>query len=242
MNKLLLSCLLVISLIPIIHAQSLTAISGFDLSRDLQEQLPPIDTLMKIAHEQSPMVLKFTTKSLAEKQKIALAKKTWGNHLQIFSNYSTGNQGLLLSGTTSSDVTTITNGYRAGINVSVPLNEFMTRRDRIRLAQAEYESANWQTIEAIKLVDMQIVTTYQKLLLAHKQVRANLEFSEKAAISEKLAEQQMHDNQIKLSEYTSICEIRTLSDNRLFESENNFYEMYSNLELLLGVHLISLKK
>ena len=32
---------------------------NFDFTRDLDEQLPPLDSLMIIAHERSPMVLKY---------------------------------------------------------------------------------------------------------------------------------------------------------------------------------------
>jgi outer membrane protein TolC len=241
-NRLIVFCLILWCTLPDLFSQSTFNLSGFDLSRDLQEQLPPIDTLMKIAHEQSPGVLKYSAQSRAEKEKIALAKKTWGNHIQLFTNYSFGNQGLVINGTTASDVNTSTNGYRAGVNLSVPINEILTRKNRIKLAEAEYESATWQEVEAMRLVDIDIVTNYQKLLLAHKQVRVNMEFSEKAAVSEQLAEKQLRDNQIKLSEYTSVSEIRMLAENRLFEAQNNFYETYSKLELLLGVHLSSLKR
>lgn len=241
-KRLLLFFLFIAFVCQVVRSQSTESISGFDLSRDIQEQLPPLDTLMKIAHERSPMVLKYSFKTAAEKEKIALAKKTWGNHLQVFTNYSTGNQGLVISGTTASDVNSISNGYRAGINVSLPINEILTRKNRIRLAEAEYESSIWQETEARQLVDMEIVTNYQKLILSHRQVRANMEFAEKAAMNEQLAEKQFRDNQIKLVDYVSVSQVKTLAENRLFESQNDFNETYNKLELLLGVPLSSLKQ
>lgn len=219
-----------------------TSVSNFDFNKDLDEQLPSLDSLMVIAHERSPMVLKYAAIMRAEKEKILLAKKTWSNHLQIYGNYSMGNQGLITSGTSATEVNTLSNGYRTGVNFSIPINEFLTRGNRIRLAKAEFESATYQQMEAVQMVDLDIVTYYHKLILAHKQVKVNMEFAEKAAINERLAEIQLHDNQIKLTDYTRISEIRALADNRYFEAQSNFLDVYKHLELLLGVSLISLKR
>jgi outer membrane protein TolC len=227
---------------PEIFSQQANKISVFDLSRDIEEQLPPLDTLMLIAHERSPMVLKFAATSRAEQEKISLQKKTWTNHIQIFGNYSTGNQGAIITGTTVSDINSYATGWRAGVNLSVPIYEFVSRSSRIRLAKAEYQSATYQTAEAIQLVDMDIITLYEKLLFAHKQVRNNLEFAEKARINEELAGIQLRENQTKLADYTRISEIRALADNRLTESQSLFLEVYNKLELMLGVTLISIKR
>lgn len=216
-------------------------VANFDFTRDLDEQLPPLDSIMIIAHQRSPMVLKFEALSRAEKEKISLAKKSWSNYFQVYGNYSTGNQGVITSSSTN-EVSTLTTGYRTGVNVTVPLNEFMTRGNRVRLAKAEFESAEYQQQEAIQSIDLEIITYYQKLLLAHKQVKLNMDFAEKAAINERLAEIQLRDNQMKLTDYTRVSEIRALADNRYIEAQSNFLDTYKRLELLLGVSLISLKR
>lgn len=216
-------------------------VANFDFTRDLDEQLPSLDSIMIIAHQRSPMVLKFEASMRAEKEKISLAKKNWSNYLQVYANYSTGNQGVITS-SSANEISTLTTGYRTGVNVSVPLYEFMTRGNRVRLAKAEFESAEYQQQEAIQAVDLEIITYYQKLLLAHKQVKLNMEFAEKAAINERLAEIQLRDNQMKLTDYTRVSEIRALADNRYFESQSNFLDIYKRLELLLGVSLVSLKR
>jgi outer membrane protein TolC len=214
----------------------------FDFSRDLQEQLPGLDSLVMIAHAHSPTVHKFESFSQAQKEKIALAKKSWSSNIQVFTNYSIGNQTLLLTGTASSDLNQISNGFRVGVNVGLPISELLTRGNRITLAKAEAQAAAEQVDEAALLLEKEVVLVYYQLLNAYRQWRTNQSLVEKSAISELLSERKLLANEISIADYTRIAEIKASADSRKFESEKLLFESYFTLQALLGVSLNSLKR
>jgi len=215
---------------------------AFDFKRDIQDQLPPLDSLMNIARAFSPMLEKFKNYSLAEREKIELARKSWSSNIQIQGNYAMGNQSLLLSGSAASDLNQLSNGYRAGINLGLPIYELFTRPNRIKLAQAEANAARDQMNEAGLLVDREVAQTYYQLLASFKQMLVTQSFTDKAIVNDMLAEKQLEKNQVSLADYTRIAEIRAGSESRKFEAEKNFYNAYFSLQIILGVPLDTLKR
>jgi outer membrane protein TolC len=246
--KIVLACILVFQANGVLFSQkenngmSGAGIATFDFNRDIQDQLPPLDSLMNIARAFSPMLEKFKNYSLAEREKIELARKSWSSNIQIQANYAMGNQSLLLSGSAASDLNQLSNGYRAGINLGLPIYELFTRPNRIKLAQAEAKAAKDQMNEAGLLVDREVAQIYYQLLASFKQMLVTQSFTDKAIISDLLAEKQLEKNQISLADYTRISEIRAGTEGRKYEAEKNFYNAYFSLQIILGVPLETLKR
>jgi outer membrane protein TolC len=214
----------------------------FDFSRDIQDQLPPLDSLLLLAHQNSPMLEKYAAFNRAQKEKIALAQKSWSSNIQLQGNYSVGNQSLLLSGSASSDLNQLSNGYRFGINLGLPVYEFFTRPNRVRLAKAEAEASEFQLKEAVILLDKEIISTYHQMIASFRQMTTTQALVEKSTVSELLAEKKLYENQIPLADYTRISEIKAAAENRRYESEKLFYDSYYTLQALLGVPVQSLKR
>lgn len=214
----------------------------FDFSKELQDQLPPLDSLMIIARDFSPMLDKYQSFSQAQKEKIELARKSWSVNIQLQGNYAIGNQNLILSGSGASDLNQLSNGYRMGLNLGLPLYEFFTRPNRIRLAKAEHKASEDQMREAALLVDKEVADGYYQLLASFKQMKVTFEFAEKSAISEMIAAKKLEENQIPIADYTRISEIRAGSEGRKYEAEKNFYTAYFSLQIILGIPLSSLKR
>ncbi len=214
----------------------------FDFSRDIQDQLPPLDSLLLLARQNSPMLEKFASFNKAQREKIALAQKSWSTNIQLQGNYSVGNQSLLLSGSANSDLNQLSNGYRMGINLGLPIYEFFSRPNRVKLAKAEADASEFQFKEAGLLLDKEVISTYFQMISSFRQMNTLQVLVEKANISELLAERKMNENQIPLAEYTRISEIRATSENRWYEAEKLFYDNYYTLQALLGVLIQSLKR
>lgn len=214
----------------------------FTFSREIEDQLPNLDSLQQLARLFSPMMQKFTTISKAQQQKIELAKKSWSQHLQLQGNYAIGNQSLLLSGSTSTDINQLSNGYRFGVNLGFPIFDLLSRNNRIKLAKAEALAAEEQVDEAGLLVDKEVVTFYFQLTSYFRQLRTAIGFSEKAAVSEELARKRLDGNQIPLADFTRIAEIRAIAESRKFDAERNFFEAFFSLQAILGVPLESLRR
>lgn len=217
-------------------------LSSFNLMEDLMVQLIPLDDIIQIGVDYSPNIKRNAFQADAEKEKVSIQKKLWTNHIQVFSNYSVGNQGILIAGTTDSNISTISNGYRFGVNASIPLYEFYSRPNRVRLAKAELASAE-NLKEAIEIeVKQQIISSYFRMIATQKSMINNNEFLQKAIISERVGELKFKENQISLTDYTRLSEISALATERYNNSYADFLTSYKGLEVLLGVELHLLKR
>lgn len=214
----------------------------FTFTKEIEDQLPTLDSMQQIARLFSPMMQKFATISKAQQEKIDLAKKSWSQHLQLQGNYAMGNQSLLLSGSTNTDINQLSNGFRFGVNIGFPIFDLLSRNNRIKLAKAEAQAALEQVDEAGLLVDKEVVTFYFQLTSYFRQLRTAIGFSEKAAVSEELARKRLDGNQIPLADYTRIAEIRAIAESRRFDAERNFYEAFFSLQAILGVPLEKLRR
>jgi outer membrane protein TolC len=216
--------------------------SSFNLMEDFMTQLIPLDDIIVIGIENSPSIKRNASLANAEKERVALQKKLWSNHIQGFTNYSFGNQGILIAGSTDSNINTIANGYRFGVNVSVPLYEIYTRSNRVKLAKAELESAESFT-EAIELeVKQQVINYYFRLIATHKSMINNNDFLQKALVSEKVGELKFKENQISLTDYTRLSEISSLAQERYNNAYTEFLTSYKALEAILGTELHLLQR
>jgi outer membrane protein TolC len=228
--------------VPVSSQDSLVpSVKVFDFSVDLEDQLPPLDSLLVIARENSPMLDKYHSFTQAQEAKVSLARKSWSSNIQVQGNYSMGNQSLLLSGTASSDLNQLSNGYRFGVNVGIPLFDLISRPSKIRLAQSEAQASVDQLNEARQMLDKEVISVYYQLITSYRQMRTTQMMVEKSVVSEMLAQKKLDENQIPLADYTRISEIRAAAENRKYESEKLFFDAFFTLQVMLGVSLESLK-
>lgn len=217
-------------------------IGSFNLMEDIMTQLIPLDDIVDIGLMFSPNIKRNNAIIDSEKERVIIQKKLWSNHIQVFTNYSFGNQGIIIAGSADSNINTIANGYRFGVNVSVPLYEFYTRPNRVKLAKAELSAAEHMR-DAIELeVKQEIIKAYFRLISTQKSMLNNHDFLNKCMVSEKIGEFKFKDNQISITDYTRLSEISSLARERYNNAYADFLAEYKNLEALLGIELHFLKR
>ncbi|WP_236139826.1 TolC family protein [Mongoliitalea daihaiensis] len=217
-------------------------IGSFDLMEDLMTQLISLDDIIEIGLQFSPNIKRNAALTDSEKERLIIQKKLWSTHIQTFANYSFGNQGILIAGSTESNINTIANGYRFGLNVSIPFYEFYTRGNRVKLAKAELAAAE-NMKNAIELeVKQEIISAYFRVISTQKSMVNNHEFLNKALISERIGELKFKENQISITDYTRLSEISSLARERYNNAYADFLSAYKNLEALLGIELYFLKR
>lgn len=222
-----------------VFIDSLAVFDVFDLSKEIHLQLPPLDTLFLIAKAYSPMVNKNKAFYEAQREKIKQEKRRYWKHISLFGNYSWGNQGLVVPG---ADVATLFEGYRYGVNIQLPLEEFLTRKSRIRMAEHEAQAYVYIQEEMAVLLNRDLVRLYNQLIRSQRQMILHRDFVERARINENVAEKQYRENQLRLMDYTRIIEIRALAESRYEDANAEFYSTFFELEVLIGQPLYLLKK
>lgn len=235
MYRYYLTIFLLCYLLPPTYAQ----VTGPDLSlTDLSQQLPPLDTLKLIALENSPQV-KFQEAVVRKNQaQIDFSKKLWQNNIVGSMNFSTGNQNLLLLDNTSDlQSTSITNGYRAGVNVNIPLYEFSGRKSRIQLHREELSAARYKKEESELLLERQVEAEYYQLIAAQRILKIRADARESAAINEVMAEQQFQQGVIGIAELSRVKEITAKSQVEYEMAYATYFTRYHQFEALIGVSL-----
>lgn len=211
-----------------------------DLSRDIQEQLPPLQILLERAGANHPSVQFNNSLAKAYASRIDVEEKSWTSHINGFFNYGYGNQSLIAAGSVNNDFVNIANGYRTGININIPLYEFVTRKDRLRQRNYEYEAQVFKKDELILEVHNQVVEQYHNLILSQKLMNLRKEMVEKARQSMNIAEQEFKVGNIDVASYTRMIEIYTINSSQYEMARMDFMKAYDKMELLLGESIIEL--
>lgn len=215
-------------------------LQAFDLNTDINLQLPPLDSLILLAIGQHPTIRLNQELEGAAQRRIDLAAKTWTNMVGAFFNYGYGNQNLVAAGSSNSDLVSIANGYRVGLNVSVPLSEFATRRDRISLQKHELEATRLKTSEMALVISEQIIDEYYNLLAAQRLMRIRGGMQEASRNNLMLAEQDYRSGNTEVTNYARMMEIYTIAQAEYEIARKNFFVAYNKLELVIGVPLHTL--
>ncbi|EIM75828.1 outer membrane efflux protein [Nitritalea halalkaliphila LW7] len=154
-----------------------SGIEVFNILEDLALQLPPLDELLDMGEDFNPTIKREEALARAEEQRINVQKRLWTNHIRPFVILSQGNQGILVTGSADVFTNTVASGFLYGLNVSIPLYEFTTRGNRIKLATAEKEAAlHMRDAMAIE-TRQEIAKAYYQLLAAQKTMVNHHEFS-----------------------------------------------------------------
>ena len=244
---LVLFCLQAILVPARLMAQQSTSVSieegieGFNLFQDISGQLPTLDSLIQIAISYSPSVKTAVYQSETEEERLQLEKKFWTNHISLFGNYAAGSQGVYIAGVNESTVNTLSNGYRYGLSVNLPLYEFISRSNRIKLSQSEIKTFESKAEEIKLTVEQLVIRNYFALVVAQKVMIDQHNYLEQANNSTQLADRKLRDNQISFTEYTRISELQSIASQKYFESYGEFMVAFYNLESLLGTKLYELK-
>lgn len=218
-------------------------LESLDLDKELREQLIPLDSIIALALENSPVIDYYgalVNKSEHEKQ---LAKRLWQNNIFGFANYSTGDQRILTGSTAlPGDVTTssIATGYRAGIQINIPLYDFTSRRSRIRLHEAESRAMYHKQEEMALDVQRQVIDEYYMVLGAFESLKARSEGMESMRVYYLVAEQEFKDGIISIGELSQIKNVLSTSEFYFQNAKYDFYRFFGAFAALAGVSVSDL--
>ncbi len=213
----------------------------FDLTKDLAEQLLPFDSLYQAALRFSP-TLKYQSAYVDGKlEAYRYTKVIVLEGIYPFVNYGQGNQSLTATGTTPTEGLQLSNGYRWGINVQIPLSQLLGRRARTHEAKADYRAALAMKDAAALTLKRELITIYQNLLTAQRVLKVRLRDEQVAMAAYRVAEvevQQGKSEPLQLAQASSIYSITKSYAER--ERGDLLIHLY-NLEALVGLPIQTLK-
>ena len=219
--------------------------SAFDVGfADLESQLISLDSIIDIAMKNSPYMKYDSSLADAQAVDIKLAKRTFHNNISGFFNYSTGNQRFNITGAGGGNETqnNLLNGYRLGINVSIPLSEFTNRNLRIKRETAEYDAQKFKKEQTALELRTRITQEYTNLIAFQKLLKIKSSGVENARVLYQMAEKQFREGVVSLQDYASVSDMAIKSEVDYELAKASFRSSYYSFQNLVGVQLTSLMK
>lgn len=208
-----------------------------DLNRPVSEQLPPLDSLIQMAINYNPTVkLNQELQGVAE-QRIKLEKSAWTNSIRGYVDYSTGNQSLVVTGFENNNVNNLTNGYRAGVNLSLPLFDVVARKTRIKLQQQELAATEYKTQEIEIEVSRLVIDEYSNIITGQSLMKNQYEMVELARSNFQVAEIEYKTGNMEGAVFIRNAEILNIAQSTYENAKKEFSIAIQKLELLIGTPL-----
>lgn len=206
-----------------------------NLNIDIAEQLPSLDSLIQMAVAYHPTVKLNHELEGAAEQRMRLARRSWSNLLRAYADYSTGNQSIITTGNQATDVSNFANGYRTGVNLSIPFSEIYNRKDRIKLQQQELNAVAYKTQEMELVIAGQVIEEYNNAVTGQRLMNYQFEMQEKTRANLQLAELEYKSGNMEGAVFIRNAEIFTIAQVDYENARKEFVIATPKLELLIGV-------
>lgn len=217
----------------------------FDVSKDIEDQLVPLDSILYYATENSANLKMAVAETMKFKYNRDYIKWIWLNSVQLFYNYGYGNQVTnQIASNQPNDVATqsLGIGYRVGLNVVLPLGELIGRSARLKSLKSETEMARFKQDEARRIYKRLIIDDYFALISNQKFLMVKSQDLETSRITAELAFIEMRRGKTQPAELSRIRNIMAAAEVGYEQAKRDFLSSYYRLETTLTVPLIYFKK
>jgi len=226
----------------LIAQEEIPTVYNFNTQVSIEEQLPSLDSLIAIAISFHPTIKLNEALIGSATSRVNLAKKSWSSLIRGYLDYGYGNQAIIATGPNGGDLSNIANGYRAGANLSIPLSEIYTRKDRINLQKTELEATYYKTREMELVIATQVVEEYNMLITSQRLLNIRYAMLQKAKSNLAQMELEYISGNIDGGIFTRNAEIYTIAQSEYENARRNFMTASQKLEILLGTPLSQLIK
>ncbi|MFD2933946.1 TolC family protein [Spirosoma flavum] len=217
-----------------------------DINQDIAVQLLPFDDIMKVAVAHSPLIKYQNEVGNSLNSAYQVAKVQILQNVSGFANYSTGNQSIISSGTTTitgrDALGQIANGYRVGVDVRVPLYELFGRKHQVRQAYSNYRASVIQkeTIELELKRDM--IGVYQDMITTQQLLKYRLIDEQASLTALRVAEVEIQKGRITADALANITSRYVQAKTSSEQIKGDFLKNVHYFEALVGMPIQRLKR
>ncbi len=208
---------------------------------DLSAYLPPLQVLIDTAIARSPEVQLTDIQVKTAEYSLRQQHRDWADLVSAGGGYSVSNFNRAQFLPDAGIQPAVIQGYSVNVGVSVPLNFFIGRQDRLRSAKLQTETAEVQKDLQQRAIKEQVILTYNQLLLLQKQIAIFTEALESSYLIYDMSIERFKDGELTLDELGSSTSLKA---NTAFQAEQlrtQFRDTYARLERLVGVPISTLQ-
>ncbi|QJW88161.1 TolC family protein [Spirosoma taeanense] len=215
----------------------------FDLQRSLADQLVPFDSLVQIGVRNAPSLKEDDASIEGRLERYRFTRTVVLQYVYPFANYQTGNQTLLAAGTLNNyDQYQLTNGYRAGLHIQIPVAELFGRKHRMREAYSEYRGAIARREVTRQQFRRELIRLYQGMLTAQKILQIRIRDEQATLVAFRVAELDFQNGKGNPADFARASNLYAQAQAGVAEQRGSFSQYFYELETLVGVPLSELKR
>ncbi len=216
-----------------------------DANQDLGNQLLSFDDIFRIALSNSP-TLRYQDEIVnGQKAAYEVSKKQILQSFSTSGNYSTGNQQVVSSGTTTGsngNALQLSNGYRFSIDARVSLYDLLGRKYQTQQAKAGVRAAELQ--KDITALDFRrvLIELYQDMLTAQQVLKIRLLDEQAALAAYRVAEADLQRGQLTAEAMSSATSRYVEAKSSVEQTKGEFLKRVYVFEALIGVPIHKLRR
>lgn len=204
-------------------------------------ELPPLSVLLENA-KQSPVTAALMAQMEQYQQELKIQKKSWLQHIRVYSTYQYGTMTMLSFEYPSPSGIYVGNDqsmYSVGASLSIPLDEFFTRGNKIKkqqiaVKQAEYEVERW-----FEELSLNIIEEYTNVLQFLSQLKVQTEDAAMARAQYTISESNFINGKMDIQTLSRFKTDVSTAVTRYENTYNNLLKAVLRLEILSQTKIIS---
>jgi outer membrane protein TolC len=207
---------------------------------EISEKLEPLSALLDSAMKHDPYVQFRDLQIIMNNCKLKATKSEWIKNIGVqadirygtFDNYSTNNSG----GSTPTSLATTRSEAKYGYAayVKFPLNDFVNRKNQIKLAKTEIQQATLMAEVQRNEVRQMVIRQYNDLLLKQNLLKIKSKYIVTARINLEMVEKEFQNGIVNVGEYSRISETVTRTETDYESARIDFITAYMILEEIVG--------
>ncbi len=208
-------------------------------------KLPPLDSVVQIALENSPLLKQKATEVLIVEKDLLIHKRSWMDFLYIEGTLKYGlyDNFLMQENTDESNVSTgivsqtEQTTYYAGIGLKLPISGLTNRKRELDQKKLEIESAEYDRMVSEKEVKTIVINMYFELKYLDESMRNYFEILQTLQISYEKSKVDLYNGRTDLNKFAILTSTVGKAKNDYIKARNTFWSEYYTFGNITGIQL-----
>lgn len=209
---------------------------------DISKELPPLDTLLALAEQNSPLLNFYNSDIVINELKVISEKRDWMEHLSFETDlrYGLFDNLIVTEDLGREDLATSTTEqtrYSVGVSLKIPLSKIADRKNRVDIAKSEKEKAIYQHEVVVRELRELVIIQYNNILKAHRLMVVNNANVSSFSVQVIRAEKDFTNGLINIAELARLREMLARGIENFESTKSDFQLAYLLMQETVGTQL-----
>ncbi|MEP0714168.1 TolC family protein [Algoriphagus sp.] len=207
------------------------------------ERLRPLDELIQDALANAPLIDRLSMGQAQKEQEIILNRKAWMQHIALTGGYNYGNGVIadnMASATDNSAVfrTSTFATYNMGISLRLPISEFTTQKNKVKIHQLAIEELEYQKEDLRNVITEEVIKRYNSLERALTTIKLQALKVESDEAAVQVTEKYFKSGTADIDQYRMALDILTTAKIELEKTKSDAWFYKRTLEEVVGTAIL----